>query len=136
MKSSLLFSVIISIVLILSCKQEEESNSFALLTSHIWTSDSLLVDRVDASGPGKLLEKFKGDAYFKTDGSGYFGKYIGTWMFSYNKNQMVITSDSLLLPMTVNIVELTLSSLKLTTTYPNINNLSDPLDIRMTFKPK
>lgn len=131
----MLFTAMV-IIIFSSCKKETESERFKLLTAHIWASDSLLADGTDQSGPGELLEKFKGDVKFNKDGSGYFGQYDGTWRFAHEEADLVIESPSLQFPLTTNIVELTGSSLKVTTAYPNVINPSDPLDIRMTFKPK
>ena len=135
MKNLVLF-VIFSACMVIACKKDEKSERFLLLTGHVWTSDSLLMDGIDASGPGQTLEKFKGDIDFKADGTGYFGQYTGTWRFSYNETQVVIESDSLQVPLSALIEELTAISLKITTSYPNLINPSDPFDIRMTFKPK
>jgi hypothetical protein len=118
-----------------ACKKETKSEQFLLLTGPIWASDSLLVEGVDASGTGQLLAKFKGDIKFRVDGTGYFGQYIGTWRFSYSEKEIVISSDSLQVPLTTSIIELTKVSLKVATSYPTANPLN-PLDIRMTFKAK
>ena len=135
MKNLVLFLLFAGCVLF-ACKKDEKSERFLLLTAHVWTSDSLLMDGADASGPGQMLEKFKGDIDFKTDGTGYFGQYTGTWRFSYNESQVVIESDSLQVPLSALIEELTQTSLKITTSYPNLLNPTSPFDIRMTFKPK
>jgi hypothetical protein len=125
-----------AIILFAGCNKEGESEKFSLLTAHLWVSDSLLAEGLDASGPGQMLEKFKGEAEFKKDGTGHFGKYPGTWRFAYEETSLVIDSDSLQVPLTVNIVELTASSLKVATSFTNPLNLNNPYDIRMTFKPK
>ena len=62
-----------------------------------------------------------------------FGKYTGTWRFAYNETQIVITTESLPIPLTNKIVELTTSSLKITTSY---SILGVSTNIRMTFKAK
>jgi hypothetical protein len=111
---------------------EKTSNRFDLLTSHSWTSDSLLADGVDASDPGELLEKFKGTINFNEDGSGTFGQYTGTWMFVDNEANLVIQSAELPAALTAHIVELTKKSLKVTFVYPSQDGLKN---IRMTFKP-
>jgi hypothetical protein len=132
-----LLLIITGLTLILwACNKDTESEKFRLLTAHIWTSDSLLAEGVDASGPGQILEKFKGDAKFNKDYTGYFGKYTGTWKFAYDETNIVIDSDSLQVAITTNIVLLNEVSLKVTTAYPNVLNPSNPLDIRMTFKAK
>ena len=135
MKKIALLVITGAILVFLACK-ETESEKFRLITAHIWTSDSLLIEGVDASGPGQMLEKFKGDAKFNKDMTGYFGKYTGIWRFTYSETNLVIDSDSLQMPLTANIVLLNDAYLKITTTYPNIINPSNPLDIRMTFKAK
>ncbi|HOK25840.1 MAG TPA: hypothetical protein P5320_03450 [Bacteroidales bacterium] len=137
MKKITLFLIIAGITAaFFSCSKEKESERFTLLTAHIWTSDSLLVNGVDAGGPGGMLEKFKGDAKFEKDGTGYFGKYKGTWRFAYGEENLVIESDSLQVPLTAKIVLLTTTDLKITTVYPNLANPQNPFNIRMTFKPK
>jgi hypothetical protein len=119
-----------------SCKKDSESDAFKYLTGTVWVSDSLVANGVDASGPGGLLENFKGDVKFNKDLTGSFGSYIGTWRFSFNETQIVITTSSLPVPLTTQIVELTSVSLKITTSYPNPINPNAPINIRMTFKPK
>jgi hypothetical protein len=123
---------IAALVYATSCK-EKTSERFDLLTSHAWTSDSLLADGIDASGSGELLEKFKGDIVFRVDGSGTFGQYTGTWMFVDNQSSLVIESPDLAVALTTHIVELTSTSLKVTFTY---TTLEGNKNIRMTFKPK
>ncbi len=119
-----------------SCKKDSQSDRFKFLTGPVWTSDSLLANGIDASGTGGFLENFKGDAKFYTDGTGNFGNYTGTWRFASAETQLVIMTDSLPVPLTANIAELTSISLKVTTSYPNILNLASPINIRMTFKAK
>lgn len=116
-------------------KDDEVSERFRLLTTPTWTSDSLLVDGEDASGPGEMLENFKGDMKFYEDGTGYFGDYTGTWQFSYDETELTINSDSLSFPLTTQIVELTTASLKITTGFPNLAT-GGQLKIRMTFRAK
>ena len=124
-------------ILCLACKKEDgNTERFNLLTSHLWVSDSLLVAGQDASGPGQLLENFVGDASFRKDGTGYFGKYQGSWYFTNNENYITINSDSLLLPLTSMIRELTQVSFKITTSFPNQADPGNPFDIRITFKAK
>ena len=135
MKNLALLFVIAGLIIFSSCGKETKSQQFLLLTGPEWASDSLLAEGVDASGPGQLLEKFKGDIKFREDGTGYFGKYIGIWRFSYSETNLVIDSDSLKVPLTTDIRELTTASLKITTSYPTVDP-NNPLDIRMTFKAK
>jgi hypothetical protein len=129
---SLIFLILISLA-ILSCNKDGESERFKLLTGPTWSSDSLLANGIDASGPGGMLEKFKGDAKFNTDGTGSFGAYTGKWRFAYDETQIVIETDSLPIPLTTQIAELTASSLKITTSVPNLST-GISTKIRMTFK--
>ncbi len=112
------------------------SASFLFLTSKVWTSDSLLANGIDASGPGQLLEKFKGDHVFHEDGTGNFGAYSGTWTFAQQETEIVITTESLSFPLKLKIIELTAVSLKLTMEFPDPENLQESIIIRMTFKAK
>jgi hypothetical protein len=132
MKNIALFLLISGCIYISSCKKESQSDSFKLLTGPIWVSDSLLANGFDASGPLGLLKNFKGEVKFNEDGTGNFGMFTGTWRFAFDETQIVITSDSLPIPLTNKIAELTATSLKITTSFPAI----PPINIRMTFKPK
>ena len=128
-KIILLISVVL--FLVFACKKEEVSERFRCLTGHIWTSDSLLANGIDESDG--ILKDFKGDAKFNEDGTGYFGKYQGTWKFAYNETELIISSDSLPIPsLTTQIIELNDVSLKIKTGFPG----NPPLAIRMTFKAK
>jgi hypothetical protein len=134
MKNVALFLFIICCFQIFSCKKDSQSERFKLLTGPVWASDSLLVNGDDASGPGGLLENFNGDVKFNEDYTGNFGTYTGTWRFAFDETQIVIISDSLPIPLTAVIAELTQSSLKITTSYQIPPG--DPINIRMTFKAK
>ena len=135
MKNRLILLTLVILAVIFACKKEESAR-FRLLTGPVWTTVSLLADGVDAGGPGGFLAKFKGDAKFNKDGTGYFGAYKGTWMFSGDEKQIVISSDSLVIPIITDIAELTSSSLKVTADVPNPLNLFEPINIQLTFKPK
>ncbi len=132
MKNLLLFVLMTVTIIVSSCNKEKVSDRFSLLTSHTWTSDSLLANGVDASDPGEMLALFKGDASFNEDGTGTFGQYTGTWMFTDNETNVAITSPDLPFALTTHIVELTRTSFKVTFTFPGVT----PTNIRMTFKPK
>ncbi len=139
MKKVILFSliVIVTAAFVNSCKKDKvNSDNLNLLTNHIWKADSLLADGADESGPGGMLEMFKGDTKFNDDGTGYVGDINGTWNFSDDEKSIVITSDSLQFPVTTNIEELTEQSLKLTTSFPKDSTLSVFSAVRMTFIPK
>jgi hypothetical protein len=135
MKNVALLLVIAGCFFVFSCK-ETESERFSLLTDPIWVADSLIANGVNAGGPGGILAKFLGDAKFEKDGTGYFGKYTGTWRFNTDETELVISSDSIPIPVVADIKELTSLSLKLTTVMPNPDNFQETYNIRMTFKPK
>jgi hypothetical protein len=135
MKNIILFLSVCLCFQIFSCKKETQSDKFKLLTGPVWASDSLLVNGDDASGPGGMLEKFKGDVKFNTDYTGYFGDYTGTWRFAFDETEIVIMSDSLPIPaITAIIDELTPTSLKIWTSYQFPP--ADAINIRMTFLAK
>jgi hypothetical protein len=138
MKNNNLYSFLFVLaIVVFSCKKEDTgSEKGNLLTSHIWVADSLLLDGVESGGTGGLLENFTGDTKFNDDGTGYVGQVVGTWEFFSNEAQIVISSDSLPVPVTLNIAELTENSLKLTTVFPTPTFPPVYLNVRMTFKPK
>ena len=134
MRSFTLFIIIAISLLVSSCKKEEErSERFLFLTTPIWESQGLLANGADASGPGGILENFKGDAKFKTDGTGYFGSYTGTWRLSNFDTELTIIPDSNPLPIICNIIDLSATSL-VVSTQATVNQVS--YDIRMTFSAK
>jgi hypothetical protein len=135
MKKLSLFLIIVFSLFVFACSKKEKSERFRLLTTPTWVADSLLANRVDASGPGQMLEKFKGDAKFRDDGTGTFGSYTGEWRLSGDESEITIVTDSLVLPIICDIVELKTTSLKITTVVPD-KNTQEPVDIRMTFKVK
>ena len=135
MKNILFMLAIITCILSFSCK-EKKSERFKLRTGHVWTTDSLLANGVDASGPGELLELFKGDAKFEEDGTGTFGNYEGTWWFNTKETEINIDTDEIPIVIICDIVELTSSSLKITAVVPSLLNPLESNDIRMTFKAK
>ena len=134
MKNLALLLIISGCFLISSCKKDSHSEPFNFLTGPVWTTDSLLANGIDASGPDGMLKIFKGEFKFNEDGTGYFGIYTGTWRFAYNETNIVIETDSLPFPVTTKIAELTKISLKVTTIYPD--PLGVPTNLRMTFKAK
>jgi hypothetical protein len=137
MKSGVMFLVLAAFVIIISgCSKDKDSERFSLLTGRVWESDELLVDGQDASGAGQPLEKFVGDAEFKRDGTGYFGQYVGTWFFSNEETNITITSESLLVPLTTTILELTSQRFSITTTFPITGNPASPNLINISFKAK
>jgi hypothetical protein len=136
MKNFALFLIVAGVFYAAACAGDDQSEKFKILTGTTWRTDSLLVNGVDAGGPAGLLGALNGDARFNEDGTGTFGTYKGTWRFATNETQLIILTDSLPLPLTTNIVELTTASLKLKTSYPNPLIPGTTMAIRMTFKPK
>lgn len=120
-----------------ACSSDDDngpSERFRNLTETAWVADSLLINGMDASGPGGLLESFRGEATFRPDGTGTFGEFNGTWRFAQNETELVIQSESLPLPLTTRIEMLTSQNLKVTTSFPDFENPSNPpLQIRLTF---
>jgi hypothetical protein len=131
-KNMVLLLLILAAFALTDCKKDEVDR-FELLTGPVWITDSLLANGVDAGNPGQLLYKFKGNARFNKDFTGTFGKYTGTWKFLENETQILIKSDSLALPLTSNIVELTEESFKITTAVPDLTGQTAMIKIRMTF---
>lgn len=134
MKNILISILIVTGFIVFSCDNGEHTTNFSNLTSNVWDADSLLANGEDAGGPGQILEKFNGIILFNEDGSGTFGEYEGTWYFANDETNIVISSDSLIMPLTTLIEELTNSSLKMTTVFPNFVDPDNPTNIRMTFK--
>ncbi|MCX6328569.1 MAG: hypothetical protein NTZ85_03500 [Bacteroidia bacterium] len=128
--------IIFGCLLVLPFCKKETSERFKLLTTPVWEADTLLADGVDASGPGQFLENFNGDAKFNDDGTGTFGIYTGTWSFAAGETHIIIFTESLGFYIDCNIIELTSSSLKITTAITNPANYTQIIDIRMTFKAK
>ena len=120
----------------------DASARFLLITGTEWMSDSLLVNGVDASGPGQLLEGFKGDYIFNEDYTGSFGAYEGTWRFLQDYTileiKTVIPFGETQVPITLvtDIIELTASILKIETNFPDFENPGEELKIEMTFSAK
>jgi len=133
---TLIAAIIGGVAWITSCEKDDMSDRMKNLTTAVWLSDSLLVNGVDASGPGQILASFKGEVIFNKDGTGTFGPHTGTWRFAMNETELVIESPNLPLPLSTRIHELTKSSLKVSTSFPNINDPLKPLQIRLTFKAK
>lgn len=134
------FLVLIATVsfLVSGCKKEDDAKSerFILLTSHVWTSQTLEVNGIDASGPDGFLEDFVGDAKFNEDGTGNLGDVEGTWSFANNETQLVISSVSLTIPVTGNIVQLNETTLEITTSVPNPVDPLTKVDVRLVYVAK
>jgi hypothetical protein len=134
MKNLLLSFIILFGMILISCTKEAPSQQYNYLTGVTWLTDSLLANGEEAGGIGGLLEKFKGEANFRKDGTGKFGTYTGKWNLAFDDTQIMIKADSLPITLTTQIIELTQVSLKVTTEYPNLAVPEEPIKIRMTFK--
>jgi len=140
MKKLSMFLVVLAGVLFFSCTEKEEDvivlTPYELLTRQVWVSDSLLADGVDAGGEGEMLEKFNGPAEFRTDGTGTFGDYAGTWSLSEDNTQLTIITPDLPVQIIALVAELSMVSLKITTAFPDFANPGETIAIRMTFVPQ
>jgi|GEM_PF-161644 len=133
-KISYLLIAIFSVAILTVGCEEEKDTPFTLLTGPVWVSDSLLVNGMDASGPGQLLAGFKGEARFLKDGTGSFTNFTGTWRFAQNDTQLIITSPAFPVPITTIIEELSRSNLKISTEVPHPLLPGTTMRVRMTFK--
>ena len=136
MKNLVLSFFILSGLILISCTKEPATQRYKYLTEVTWVSDTLFANGEDASDPGELLEKFKGEVVFRTNGTGVFGVYEGTWNLAYDDTQIMIKADSLPMRLVTQIIELNAVSLKITTEYPNVIIPTEPIQIRMTFNSK
>ena len=135
MRQLTLMLMILATMGYMACKEEEPVlTPFELLTTRIWASDSLLANGEDASGPGEMLETFKGNAIFNTDGTGVLGNYNATWTLSVDNTEVTIITVDPAMEIITTIRELTKTSLKITTAVADINNPGQFIEIRMTFK--
>jgi hypothetical protein len=131
-KTGLVFMVICSLVLS-ACDRDDEddvSERFLLLTGSVWVSDQLLIDGVDASEG--LLANFRGEAVFRTDGTGSFGQYTGTWEFLNNETRIRILPQGFL-PIIADIVTLNQETLEIVTGFPNPEDTTQTWEVRMKF---
>lgn len=136
MKKIFFLLTITSVILLSSCK-DKDSDRFKFLTEPVWVAVSLMANGVDATGPGGLLEGFVGDAKFNADGTGTFGTYTGTWQFNVTEDKLILATPSLPITITLDILELTSTSLKVKGSIPDLQNLTGPpIEIQMTFSPK
>lgn len=137
MKKSVLLLAVTAVFIAVSCKKDDnKSDRYLWLTGTIWLSDSLLVNGQDASGPDGMLADFKGEAVFRTDGTGTFGSYSGTWKFAQKETELVIYTPDLPIPLNTLIHELNAQSLKVSTSFPNLLEPTNPYRLRLTFKAK
>ena len=136
MKRSVFLFCITACMLIIACSKEKESERFKLLTTPVWTSESILANGVEPAGSWVFLKQFSGDAKFNKDGTGTFGSYTGQWRFNEDETEITIITSTVPLPIITDIVVLTSQSLRITTTINNPLNPSESADVSMTFKAK
>ena len=133
-KLSFLLIAILSLAILTVGCEDEKDTPFTLLTGPVWVSDSLLVNGIDAGGPGQILANFRGEARFLKDGTGLFANFTGTWRFAQNDTRLLITSPDYPVPITTIIEELSRSNLRLSTELPHPLLPGTIMRVRMTFK--
>ncbi len=136
MRNIIGLSLITAYLLLSGCNKDDESERFKLLTTPVWTSESILANGVEPDGSWIFLKQFSGDAKFNKDGTGSFGSYTGEWKFNAAETEITIITTAVSLPIITDIVELTSKSLKITTTVNNPLNPLESADVSMTFKAK
>ncbi|HOB84226.1 MAG TPA: hypothetical protein PKX27_02095 [Bacteroidales bacterium] len=136
MRNIIGLSLITAYLLLSGCNKDDESERFKLLTTPVWTSESILANGVEPAGSWIFLKQFSGDAKFNKDGTGSFGSYTGEWKFNAAETEITIITTAVSLPIITDIVELTSKSLKITTTVNNPLNPLESADVSMTFKAK
>jgi len=123
MRNIIGLSLITAYLLLSGCNKDDESERFKLLTTPVWTSESILANGVEPAGSWIFLKQFSGDAKFNKDGTGSFGSYTGEWKFNAAETEITIITTAVSLPIITDIV----------------NNPLNPLesaDVSMTFKAK
>jgi len=136
MKNIIGLSLITAYLMLSGCNKEDESERFKLLTTPVWTSESILANGVEPAGSWIFLKQFGGDAKFNKDGTGSFGSYTGQWRFNEDETEITIITTTVPLPIITEIVVLTSQSLQITTTINNPLNPLESADVSMTFKAK
>ena len=136
MKNLIGLSLVTAYLLLSGCSKDDESERFKLLTTPVWTSESILANGVEPAGSWVFLKQFSGDAKFNKDGTGSFGSYTGQWRFNEDETEITIITSTVPLPIITDIVVLTSQSLRITTTINNPLNPSESADVSMTFKAK
>jgi hypothetical protein len=136
MKNLTILMIITITFILYGCKKDNDKDTerFRLITGVTWTSQSLLVNNVDESAG--MLAGFKGDVKFNEDGTGTFTTYSGTWAFNSDETQLIINTSAVGFTVVADIAELTATTLRISTIFPNPLDLTKPLSIQMTFKAK
>lgn len=128
--------LIAALFMLSGCSKDDESERFKLLTTPVWTSESILANGAEPAGSWEFLKQFSGDAKFNKDGTGSFGSYTGEWKFNAAETEITIITTAVPLPIVTDIVVLTSQSLKIATTVNNPLNPLESADVSMTFKAK
>ncbi len=132
-----LTSVAVAVALLLfSCDKNKKSERFTLLTTPVWTTESVTATGADTSGVSVLVKLVWGDAKFNTDGTGTFGMFSGNWSFNSDEDQITITTASLPSAIVANIITLTNQSLKLSTDLAFPTHPENLINIVLSFKVK
>lgn len=134
-KQTVLFCIVTGL-LILACSKEEKSERFKLLTTKVWTTESIVATGTDTTGIGILIKQLEGDAKFNVDGTGYFGSFTGLWWFNPDKTEIAIKPQALGITIVTEIIQMTPQSLKLSTPVTLPTHPLDLINLLMTFKAK
>ncbi len=136
MKNLALILIISGLLAVFGCKKDKESERFILLTTPIWTTESIVATGADTTGVGVIIKQLTGDAKFKEDGTGYFGQFTGQWRFNTDETEITIITASLPVPINADIILLTTQSLKLTIDVTLQSHPQDLVNLLLTFKAK
>jgi len=135
MKKFIYLSLVALVLLLVSCSKDEKSERFILLTTPVWTTESITATGADTTGVGVLIKLIRGDAKFNPDGTGTLGMFSGQWSLSDDENQITITT--LALPAIVaDILTLTAQSLSLSADITIATHPQDLIKIVLSFKVK
>lgn len=136
MKKEIVLFCLTVCLLVFACSKEEKSERFELLTTPVWTTESIVATGADTTGVGVLVKMLKGDAKFNEDGTGTFGTFTGQWNFNSDETEITITTLSLPGSLVADIITLTAQSLKLSTDITLPTHQEDLINIQMSFNVK
>ena len=136
MKDRIFLFCITACMILFSCSKKDKSERFILLTTPVWTTESIVATGTDTTGIGVLIKQLEGDAKFNEDGSGSFGSFTGQWWFNPDETNITIKTQSLIVAIVADIIQITAQSLKLSTPVTLPTHPSDPINLLITFKAK
>lgn len=133
----LIYLTFVAVALFLySCSKDKESERFTLLTTPVWTTESITATGADTTGVGVLIKLIRGDAKFNTDGTGTFGMFSGKWSLNSDEDQITITTLALPSSIVADILTLTNQSLKLSADITIATHPQDLINLVLSFKVK